>query len=313
MAKWSALCCLLVLELLHLSCSEPSTDRAARHERRGDAYVQQEQFREAVIEYKNAARATPDNPVLQWKLAQVASKVEDPPTAFRALTRVIELDPSHFEAKWSLGDLYLATGKTEAAGKMAQELLTARPRHPAGYLLRAGVALATDQTTEAIGLLKQAVEFDPMMLRPLLALANISFAQQELKEAAEWYGRAVKADPASVEARIARGYFLFATGTPEEGRKEFQRAVELSPDQERTKLILAGRYVALGRGEEAERELAGLIAGMNSTKARKTLAELKLAGGQVAEARPLVQAILDADGQDPVGLYLKGGHRACGD
>lgn len=110
-----------------------------------------------------------------------------------------------------------------------------------------------------------------------------------------------------MEARIARGYFLFATGTPEEDRKEFQRAVELSPDQERTKLILAGRYVALGRGEEAERELAGLIAGMNSTKARKTLAELKLAGGQVAEARPLVQAILDADGQDPVGLYLKGG------
>ena len=52
--------------------------------------------------------------------------------------------------------------------------------------------------------------------------------------------------------------------------------------------------------------LTGLIADMNSHKARKALTELKLTGGQVAETKPLVKAILKADAQDPVGIYLKG-------
>ncbi len=161
-------------------------------------------------------------------------------------------------------------------------------------------------SADAIGLLKQAAELDPTMVRPLLALANIYFAQQELRQAAEWYERALKVAPSSADVRVARGHFLFATGTPEEGRKEFQKAVELSPDQEHVRLVLADRYVALGRRDDAEHELAGLTADMNSHKARKALAELKLAAGQVAETKTLVSAILEDDEHDPVGIYLKG-------
>ncbi|MEK6803825.1 MAG: tetratricopeptide repeat protein [Nitrospirota bacterium] len=184
--------------------------------------------------------------------------------------------------------------------------MTANAQHPAGYLLRAGVALGADRVTDAISSLKQAVELDPTMLRPLLALANIYFAQQEHKQAAEWFDRALQVAPNSADVRVARGHFLFATGAPEEGRREFQKAVELSPDQEQVRLVLADRYVALGRRDDAEQELAGLIADMNSHKARKALVELKLTVGQVAETKPLVNAILEAEEHDPVGIYLKG-------
>ena len=306
MTNWLALLWVLCACGSTLSCSEAPSQRAARYEARADGYVQQEKFREAVIEYKNAARATPDNPAIHWKLAQAASKVGDPSTVFMSLSRVVQLDPTHFDAKWSLGDLYLAAGQRDEVSKIADTLLAARPHHPAGYLLRAGLALGAGQATEAIGLLKQAVERDPTMVRSLLALANIYFAQQELRQAAEWYERAVKADPNSADAHIARGQFLLATGTHDEGRKEFRQAVELSPDQEQIRLVLADRYVALGRRDDAERELAGLIADLNSNKARKALTELKLAAGQVAETKPLVNAILEADEHDPVGLTLKG-------
>lgn len=305
-ARRADLCCILCVSVLTVSCSEGPTEQAAKHEARGDGYVQHEQFREALIEYKNAVRATPDSPALQWKLANTALKVGDPPTAYRALRRVLELKPSHFDAKWSLGDLYLAAGKTDEVGKLAEELFASNPNHPASYLLRAGVDLGADRAPDAIRSLKQAAELDPTMLRPVLALANIHFAQQELKQAAEWYDRAVQVAPGSPDVRVARGHFLFATGAIEEGRKEFQRAVELSRDQEHIKLVLADRYVALGRQDDAERELTGLIAEMNSTRARKALAELKLTAGQVAEAKPLVAAILEADPQDPIGIYLKG-------
>jgi tetratricopeptide (TPR) repeat protein len=291
---------------LLVSCSEAPSERATRYEANADGYVQQEKFREALIEYKNAARAAPDNPAIHWKLAKAASKVGDHSTAYISLSRIVQLDPTHFDAKWALGDLYLASGQSDEVGKIADTLLTARPQHPAGYLLRAGLALGAGKTTDAIELLKQAVERDPTMVRSLLALANIYYGQKDLKQAAEWFERAVKADPNSPDVRIARGQFLFATGTPDEGRKEFRKAVELSPDQEQIRLVLADRYMALNRRNEAERELAGLITDMNSHKARKALTELKLASGQVSETKPLVNAILEADEHDAVGLYLKG-------
>ncbi len=306
MARWLLRVYVIGFCAFLVSCSEAPSERAAKHESRGDAYVQQEKFREAVIEYKNAARATPDNPSIHWKLAKAASQVGDPSTIFTSLSRVVQLDPTDFDAQWSLGDFYLAAGKTDEVGKIAESLLVARPQHPAGYLLRAGLALGADRVADAIGLLKQAVELDPTLVRPLLALANIYFAQQELKQAAEWYDRAFEVAPSSADVRVARGQFLFATGAFEEGRKEFHKAVELSLDQEQVRLVLADRYVALGRRDEAERELSGLIADMNSHKARKALAELKLTVGQVAETKPLVNAILEAEEHDPVGIYLKG-------
>ena len=306
MFRWMSSLSLVVTAAFLLSCSEGPSERAARYETRADEYVQQEKFREALIEYKNAVRATPDNPAIHWKLAKAASKVGDHSTAFTSLSRVVHLDPAHFDAKWSLGDLYLAAGQSDEVGKIADTLLAARPQHPAGYLLRAGLALEAGKAPDAIEFLKEAVERDPTMVRSLLALANIYYAQKDLKQAAEWYERAVKADPNSPDVRIALGQFLFATGTPDEGRKELRKAVELSPDQEQIRLVLADRYVGLNRRDEAERELAGLIADMNSYKARKALTELKLASGQVSETKPLVTAILEADAHDPVGLYLKG-------
>ena len=300
------LCCLLAIEPLLASCAEPLSDRAAKHETRGDAYVQQEQFREAVIEYKNAARDSPDRPDLHWKLASAAAKTGDIPAAFTALTRVVQLDPTHFDARWSLGDLYLAAGKTGEVTKLAEGLLMARPHHPAGHLLFAGIALHEGRIADAIESLKHAAALDPTMLRPLLALGNVYFTQRDLKPAGEWYARAVAADPASVEAHLAYGYFLSATGAIDEGKTEFHKALDVSPDQELVKLLLADRYLALGRQDEAKRELAGLVADTNSRKARYAFIELRLAGGQVAEATPLLNDILEADAHDAMGLYLKG-------
>jgi Tfp pilus assembly protein PilF len=306
MAPWVVLGWLLTVPFTTLSCSETPAERAAKQEARGDAYLQQDRLREALISYKNAARATPDKTALQWKLAQAALKTGEASTAYHALRRIVQLDPSHFDANWSLGDLYVAAGKSQEADMIADAMIAARPEHPAGYLVQAGVALVKDQLTDAIRLLKQAVQLDPTMLRPLLVLANIYFSQHEVKRAAEWYERAVKAHPDSTEAHVAFGRFLFATGSPIEGRQQFRRAVELTPDREHIGLLLADQYRALGRREEAEHELIGLVSDMNSHRARKALAELKLTLGQIAEAKLLVNAILERDNRDPVGLYLKG-------
>ena len=72
------------------------------------------------------------------------------------------------------------------------------------------------------------------------------------------------------------------------------------------RIALAEHYLYQGRMEESEKELNAVIKEMNSQKARKVLAEIKLETGKVADAKPIVDAILKENDKDLDGKYLKG-------
>ena len=72
------------------------------------------------------------------------------------------------------------------------------------------------------------------------------------------------------------------------------------------RIALAEHYLYQGRMEESEKELNAVIKEMNSQKARKVLAEIKLETGKVADAKPIVEGILKENDKDLDGKYLKG-------
>ena len=72
------------------------------------------------------------------------------------------------------------------------------------------------------------------------------------------------------------------------------------------RIALAEHYLYQGRMEDSEKELNAVIKEMNSQKARKVLAEIKLETGKPDEAKPLVDAILKENDKDLDGKYLKG-------
>ena len=129
---------LIVLGFL-FSCSSTPAELAAKHTKKGDEYAQKEQYKEAVIEYKNAVKAGPTTPSSDYKLAKTALEARDFPTAFQELKKTVELDPNHYEAQGKLGEIYVAAGKTEEAAQIADNLVTNRPQDPQGYILKAGL------------------------------------------------------------------------------------------------------------------------------------------------------------------------------
>lgn len=54
------------------SCSSTPAELVAKHTKRGDEFAQKEKFKEAVIEYKNAVKAGPNDAALHFKLANAA-------------------------------------------------------------------------------------------------------------------------------------------------------------------------------------------------------------------------------------------------
>ena len=159
---------------------------------------------------------------------------------------------------------------------------------------------------EGIAKLKKAAELDPKRIRTLLTIGNMYLLKRDRKSAQEWYDKALAADPNAVDVHVTRGNFFFASGERDEGEKEYRKAIELSKEKENLRIALAEHYLYQGRMEESEKELNAVIKEMNSQKARKLLAEIKLETGKVADAKPIVDAILKENDKDLDGKYLKG-------
>jgi tetratricopeptide (TPR) repeat protein len=291
---------LLTCALLFASCKASPESRAKKHVMRGDKYLSQEQFREALIEYKNAVDALPDNPDLRWKLANAAIEARDHRTAMSELQILVELDPENLYAKGKLGEYYLAMRKGEEVKKIADELVVVRPDDPRGYILQYG------DIDEAMRKLEKALELDPNNGALILQMGNYYVLERNREKARYWYDRALSADPDSVAVSLTRGKFFFATGSFEEGEKEYKRAIELSEKDEAIRLALIQQYFSYGKSSKAETELVSLIGEENSQRARKILAEFKLETGKIVEAKGLVDEILSQRKNDIGGMLLKG-------
>jgi len=298
--------CLCLLAVFVTACSSSPEELVAKHTRRGDEYVQNGKFPEAVIEYKNAVKSTPKDAVLRWKLAKAALEAKDSRTAYTELQKTVELDPANYEAKGILGEIYVVMGETDRASQIADNLVKTQPKSPQGYLLKSALASRWGKLDEAISQLRKAVEFDSQNARPILTVGNLYLLKRDPKTAKEWFDRALAVDPDSVEVHVTRGNFFFASGNKDEGEKEYRRAIELSKEKEDLRIGLAQHYLFQGRMEESEKELSSVIREMNSLKARKVLAEFKLDTGRTDEAKSEVDAILRENDKDPDGKYLKG-------
>ena len=298
--------CWIVAAVFLGSCDRSPEGKLAKHVKRGDEYVKEEKFKEAVIEYKNAVKAVPKDPAAHWKLAKASIEAKDIRTAFAELQKTVELDPNNFEALGKLGEIYVMAGKKDEATQIADNLVKSRPNDPQGYILQSGLAVRAGKVDEGIAKLKKAAELDPKRIRTLLTIGNMYLLKKDGKSAREWYDKALAADPNAVDVHVTRGNFFFASGERDEGEKAYRKAIELGKEKEALRIALAEHYLYQGRMEESEKELNAIIKEMNSQKARKVLAEIKLETGKVADAKPIVDGILKENDKDLDGKYLKG-------
>src|SRR3990170_4437930 len=162
-----------------MSCTTTPGDLAAKYTKRGDEYVQKGKFPEAVIEYRNAVKATPQDAALRWKLARTALEAKDIRTAYTELQKTVELDPAHHEALGKLGEIYVAMGETGQASLIADNLVVTLPKNPQGYILKSALAVRSGKMDEAIAQARKAVELDPKNAKPILTVGNLYLLKRD--------------------------------------------------------------------------------------------------------------------------------------
>src|SRR5437660_12322704 len=225
----ASLVLLLFLLLLAYGCGGDVQAKKAAYLQKGGAYVTQEKYTAAVIEFSNAIRLDPHDAQAYYKLALAYLKQGEPQlqNAFQALHKSVDLDPSLTDAQLKLGALYLLGKKFDAAQTKAELVLQNDANNAVAYLLLSNAHAEKQQLPQAIAALRKVLSLDPGQIGAYLNLANFYHLNKDVRAAEKTYHEALAVDAKVVATHSALGTFYATQQQFDKAETSFRKALEV--------------------------------------------------------------------------------------
>jgi len=155
---------------------------------------------EALLEYQNAERFDPRNPLAVFNTGLALRKLNDAQAAAAQYKRALELDPEFDAAILELATLLGAAAQYAEAAHLLTPLVARRGDYREARLTLAKTFIALDRAGDAADLLTEYAGGDDPLARSLLGAARLQ--QGDLEAAEQHLDFAVRKDRALVDARI---------------------------------------------------------------------------------------------------------------
>ncbi len=247
--------------LMAVGCSNDA-DRLARHQQAGDQFMANQQYREAVIEYRNAVQLAPESAAHHYQLGQALLNLgtqSDLHNAFTEFSKAVQSDPEHLEAQLKLGLMYLVSGEAETALEKARFILTRQPDNSEAQMLGAQALSTLGEHEKARKEFMAVLKREPDSIPAHTGLAAVLVAQKRLNEAETHFKAAVDVMPDSPKSRLLLAAFYGGAGRDAKAVAELEEVIRRSPDTIPAYTALARYYLKDGDGTRAADTLAQLI------------------------------------------------------
>src|SRR5258706_4448515 len=106
---------LFMIALVLSGCSRSPEAKKARYLERGNRYFKQEQYREAILEYRNVLRVDQKEPAATRQLGMAYYQLGQMGLAFRYLSQAQQLDPDNTDVRLKLASIYVLGGRPDDA------------------------------------------------------------------------------------------------------------------------------------------------------------------------------------------------------
>ena len=106
-------CAAILVSLVLAGCTRSPEARRDGFMAKGKALMQQKEYSRAMLEFRNALQATPNDAEPYYQLGLAASAANDVNTAALTLRRATELNPNHIGAQLKLAQLIALVGDDE--------------------------------------------------------------------------------------------------------------------------------------------------------------------------------------------------------
>jgi tetratricopeptide (TPR) repeat protein len=184
---------LLLLLFFWTGCASKE-EKLAAHFERGSAYLENEEYQAAVIEFRNTIQIDPEYVAAHLKLGEVYIRLENYPLAYRHYSTVVRLDPVNIPGLVKLALLDFHGGKYGNVRAHLKVVAVHQPNHLDALYMLAAVNQAEKRFREAARIFQKIIDRDHRQRPAYLGLANGLLSQGELAQADAYFDRAAAID-----------------------------------------------------------------------------------------------------------------------
>jgi tetratricopeptide (TPR) repeat protein len=301
------------IALAAFGCQSES-ERAAEHMARGQALLKEEKWDEAVIEYKNATKLSPNDAGAHYGLAKAHLGKKDPRSAYWELQETIRLNPNDVQARIDHGEflLFLGTEELEQAVVSGDAVIAADPKRWEGYALKGRALAALGRHDEAGVVFEQGVAIAPDQPPVVLLWANHLKQQGKIEDAEAAYRRLAELAPGFGTAAALGGFYAGIEGRDADAEAAYRSGLAQAKPEEVVfaTTVLANFLASRSRAAEAEQVLKDEITHTpDSTDLIYALAAFYGQQGREAEADRMIEQATTAQPQKPEPWLVLSAHR----
>ncbi len=261
-----------VLGLLSSACTTNPEVAKREYVKSGDRFVEQQKYREAIVQYRNALQKDPQFGEARLKLAETYEKIGDATNAFRENIRAADALPDDAKVQVKAGFYLLAAGQFEDARSRALKALKKDPKNVEAQVLLGDSLAGLNDFEAALRQLEEAIRIDPKSADAYQSVGIVQTARGSKEDAEAAFRKAVQTDPKFAGGHLALANFLWSIGRPAEAEASFKEAIGVDPGNLVANRALAMFYIATGRAPLAEPHLKVLADGDKSAAAPMKLA-----------------------------------------
>ena len=146
---------------------------------KAEGYAEEQKYTEAIQDYQEALRKSPNFPGIHFALGEVYYNKADYPNSEQQLRLALREDPNHIKANYYLADILVKSDRISEAIPHLEIVVSGDPNSLMGYFLLAKCYAQQGKLQEAVKLLEKASELDPSDKNVHYQLAQI---YQKLKQ-----------------------------------------------------------------------------------------------------------------------------------
>jgi tetratricopeptide (TPR) repeat protein len=304
--------------LVTAGCSKDPEVAKREYVRSGDAYVAKKQYKEAVVEYRNAVQRDPRFGEARAKLADAYFQTGEVENAFREYIRAADLLPNDVTAQLKAGEMLLVGKRYEDAKARAELALARAPQNVDAQILKANALAGLNNVDDAVKEVEDAIRRAPDRSASYANLGALQMIRGNREEAEAAFKQAAAMSPKSPQGYLALANFYWAAGRQKDAETQLKTALAVDPKDDLSNRALGYFYLGTGRAAEAEAPLKAVAEVSNEGKL--TLSDYYLTVRRLGDARRTLEAVPQSDEQTYrtarlrlAGLDLQSGDRQHAD
>jgi cellulose synthase operon protein C len=248
----------LVLSLTTLlpSCNRDPNLSKQKAMERGNREFDQGKYPEAIIYYGQALQVDSRYAEAHYKLAQCHVRLGSWTSAFRELSRTVELQPENWTAQLQLAEISLRGGKPQDAKDRVLLILGRNPKNADAQIVLSASDAALGDAKTALQEAKDATQMAPDKPGGFLHLALLQARSGNFAQAEASLKKASSLDSTTITSIMTLGNFYEQQHRWGEAAAEFQSAMARAPKNPVPRAALATVYLNQGQDSQAEKILA---------------------------------------------------------